>query len=320
MILSFREGWNLNNGNPVIRTFDLTKRYKNLTAVNEVSFSVEKGEVFGFLGPNGAGKTTTIAMLLGLVRPTTGSAEIQGYDIRHDINKALLRVGSMVESPSFYPYLSGDENLRFFARIHGGHIEKRITEILERVGLAGRGKDNVGTYSLGMRQRLGLATALLADPELLILDEPTNGLDPAGMQEMRVFLRTLTEEEEKTVFLSSHLLHEVEQVCDRVLILNKGEVVAQGQVSELLSQAHMIEMRIASAHEAANVLRSLDWVEKVEYDQDILRVQASPEQAPDLLEALASHHLFPLEVKPVITSLESIFLELTNESREGPDD
>ncbi|OGO18092.1 MAG: hypothetical protein A2Z14_07560 [Chloroflexi bacterium RBG_16_48_8] len=302
-----------------MRTFDLTKRFKNLIAVDEISFTVEKGEVVGFLGPNGAGKTTTIAMLLGLVRPTTGSAEILGYDIRCDLNKALSRVGAIVESPSFYPYLSGNDNLRFFARIDGGDTEKQIPKILERVGLKSRGKDKVGTYSLGMRQRLGLAAALLGDPELLILDEPTNGLDPAGMQEMRVFLRTLADEEGKTVFLSSHLLHEVEQVFDRVLILNKGKVIAQGQVSKLLSQAHIVEMRIASAHEAAKVLLSLDWVEGVDHDKDTLRVQASPEQAPDLLAALASHNLFPFEVRPVVSSLESIFLELTNRSAEETD-
>jgi ABC-2 type transport system ATP-binding protein len=309
----------LKNGNAVIQTFDLTKRYKNLTAVDEVNFTVQQGEVFGFLGPNGAGKTTTISMLLGLVRPTAGSAEVLGHDIRRNLTQALMRVGAIVETPAFYPYISGIDNLRIFARIDGNVPEGRIPEILERVGLKGRGRDKVGTYSLGMRQRLGLAAALLSDPELLILDEPTNGLDPAGMQEMRILIRTLADELGKTIFLSSHLLHEVEQVCDRVLILNKGKVIAQGDVVELLSQAHMVEMRINSASEAAKILESLDWVESVSYDADILQVEASPERAPDLLAALAAHHYYPFEVRPVVSSLESIFLELTNEPAEDED-
>jgi ABC-2 type transport system ATP-binding protein len=306
----------LNTENVVIQTFDLTKRFKNLTAVDEINFSVEQGEVFGFLGPNGAGKTTTISMLLGLVRPTTGSAEVLGHDIRRDLSQALPRVGAIVETPAFYPYMSGIDNLRIFARIDGGESEQWIPEILERVGLMGRGKDKVGTYSLGMRQRLGLGAALLGDPELLILDEPTNGLDPSGMQEMRVLIRTLADDAGKTVFLSSHLLHEVEQVCDRVLILNKGKVIAQGKVSELLSQTHKIEMRINSVSEVAKVLLSLDWVEDVEIDGDILRVPGSPDRAPELLATLAHHHHFPFEVRPVISSLESVFLELTNDTAE----
>jgi ABC-2 type transport system ATP-binding protein len=189
----------MNNNSAIIRTHDLTKRFKNLIAVDQVNFEVQPGEVFGFLGPNGAGKTTTIAMLLGLVRPTAGSAEVLGHDIRRDLNVALRRVGAIVEIPAFYPYMSGLDNLRILARIDGGDTEIQIPSILEQVGLKGRGKDKVGTYSQGMRQRLGLAAALLGDPELLILDEPTNGLDPAGMREMRVFIRRLADEEGKTI-------------------------------------------------------------------------------------------------------------------------
>jgi len=192
-----------------IQTCDLTKRYKAITAVDKISFDVRVGEVFGFLGPNGAGKTTTIAMLLGLVRPSSGSAEVLGFNIQSDLTSSLRRVGAIVETPAFYPYMTGFDNLRIFARIIGSNAERQIPAILDRVGLNERQDDKVGTYSLGMRQRLGLASALLGDPQLLILDEPTNGLDPAGMQEMRGFLRQLAEQEGKTVFLSSHLLHEV---------------------------------------------------------------------------------------------------------------
>lgn len=309
----------MNNNHEVIRTYDLTKRFKNLTAVDQITFEVQRGEVFGFLGPNGAGKTTTIAMLLGLVRPTTGSAEVLGHDIRRDLSNALRRVGAIVETPAFYPYMSGIDNLRIFARIDGGDTEAHIPSILEQVGLIKRGKDKVGTYSLGMRQRLGLAAALLGDPELLILDEPTNGLDPAGMQEMRILIRRLSEEQDKTVFLSSHLLHEVEQVCDRVLILNKGQVIAQGEVKDLLHQAHAVELRIEQAQKAAEVLSKLDWVLSVNQEEDWLRVQASTERAPELLAALAAHSLHPFEVRPVVSTLESVFLDLTNESAEDLD-
>jgi len=303
----------LNHDIAVIQTHDLTKRFKTITAVDEVNFEVYQREVFGFLGPNGAGKTTTISMLLGLVRPTTGSAEVLGHDIRRDLSNALRRVGAIVETPAFYPYMSGIDNLRLFARIDGGEAEGEIPALLEQVGLGRRGNDKVGTYSMGMRQRLGLAAALLGNPELLILDEPTNGLDPAGMQEMRTFIRRLAKEEGKTVFLSSHLLHEVEQVCDRVLILNRGQVIAQGDVSDLLSQTRDVKIRVASAAKAVEALGVLDWIQGMDHDGDWITVHAPPERAPELLEALASHGIFPFEVRPVVASLESIFLELTND-------
>jgi len=303
---------------PVIQTYDLTKRFKTVTAVDGINFAVERGEVFGFLGPNGAGKTTTIAMLLGLVRPTAGSAEVLGHNIRRDLSAALRRVGAIVETPAFYPYLSGTDNLRIFCRIAGAD-EVKVPTLLERVGLQGRGPDKVGTYSLGMRQRLGLASALIGDPELLVLDEPTNGLDPAGMQEMRHLLRALADQEGKTVFLSSHLLHEVEQVCDRVLILNRGRVVTQGRVDELLRQTHGIEIRIDQADRAAGLLTALDWVPGVRRAEDWLTVQAPPERAPELLAVLAAHDLYPFEVRPVASTLESIFLDLTDGGGEAVD-
>jgi ABC-2 type transport system ATP-binding protein len=306
----------LNHDNSVIQTHDLTKRFKAIIAVDEVNFEVHQGEVFGFLGPNGAGKTTTISMLLGLVRPSAGSAEVLGHDIRHDLSQALRRVGAIVETPAFYPYMSGIDNLRIFARIDGGQAEDDIPALLEQVGLERRGQDKVGTYSMGMRQRLGLAAALLGNPELLILDEPTNGLDPAGMQEMRIFIRRLAKEEGKTIFLSSHLLHEVEQVCDRVLILNKGQVIAQGDVSDLLSQTRDIEIRVVPATKAVEALHVLDWVQGMDQDGDWITVHAPPERAPELLEVLASQGIFPFEVRPVVASLESIFLDLTNDQGE----
>jgi ABC-2 type transport system ATP-binding protein len=298
----------------VIRTYGLTKRFKKVTAVDELSFSVKRGEVFGFLGPNGAGKTTTIAMLLGLVHPTAGSAEVLGCDIRRGLAEALRNVGAVLENPPFYPYMSGTDNLLILSRIAGGGAERRIPDLLQLVGLERRGEDKVGAYSQGMRQRLALAAALMGGPELLILDEPTNGLDPAGMHEMRLLIRRLAEEEGRTVFLSSHLLHEVEQVCSRVLILNKGRLVAEGRVDDLLGEADAVEMRIDGAERAASVLAGLDWVKAVRRDGQLLRIMAPAERASDLVAALAAQGLFPSEVRPSASTLESVFLALTNEA------
>ena len=307
----------IDHKNPIIRTVDLTKQYKALTAVDNLSFEVRQGEVFGFLGPNGAGKTTTIGMLLGLVRPSAGDAEVLGVSIRHNLHRALQRVGAIIENPAFYPYLTGIDNLNIFARISGNDAEARIPELLNLVGLSSRGESKVGAYSQGMRQRLGLACALLGDPELLILDEPTNGLDPAGMLEMRQLIRQLAKEGGKTVFLSSHLLHEVEQVCDRVLILDKGRLIAQGGVSELLNRARGIEMRIDTLEGAVSVLEKIPWVLGVDTLDDRLVIDAPPERAPELLAALAGEDLFPSEVRPIVQTLENVFLKLTGE--EGPD-
>ena len=213
-----------------IDTSDLTKVYgKHLTAVDRLNLSVRRGEVYGFLGPNGAGKTTTLRMLLGLVRATSGTARVLGEAPGYSEN--LARVGAMVEEPALYPYLSGRDNLRVIAR-YVGRPDDGIDAALDAVGLLQRGGDRFNAYSQGMRQRLGVAAALLKDPELLILDEPTNGLDPAGMADMRTLIRTLGSGD-RTVLLSSHLLGEVQQVCDRVGVISNGALIAEGQVDEL---------------------------------------------------------------------------------------
>src|SRR5690349_4223136 len=211
----------------VIETEALTKRYGETSAVQELGLRVRRGEVYGFLGPNGAGKTTTLRMLLGLVRPTAGRAAVLGAPA----GERLARIGAMVEAPAFYPYLSGRDNLRVLAG-HAGVARERIDVVLDEVRLLDRGGDRVSGYSLGMKQRLGVAAALLKDPELLILDEPTNGLDPAGMAEMRSLIRDLGQGN-RTVLLSSHLLGEIEQICDRVGVIRGGKLVAEGTVDEL---------------------------------------------------------------------------------------
>lgn len=301
----------------VIRTHHLTKRYKTLTAVDNLNMQVYRGEVFGFLGPNGAGKTTTISMLLDLIRPTAGSVEVLGYDIRTQARPALQQVGALVEA-AFYPYLSARDNLWVMAQMSdGGVSRKRIDAVLEQVGLAARATDKFQTFSTGMRQRLGLGAALLHDPDLLILDEPTNGLDPAGMLEIRRLIRHLAQDREKTIFLSSHLLHEVEQVCDRVLILDRGQTIAVGQVDELLQQSGHIEIHIAAPERAQAVLQRLDWVDKVLLREGVLYVDAPPERAADLTAALAAEGLYLHGLKVAERSLESFFLAVTGNEVTG---
>lgn len=301
----------------VIRTHHLTKRYKTLTAVDNLNMQVYRGEVFGFLGPNGAGKTTTISMLLGLIRPTAGSVEVLGYDIRAQARPALQQVGALVEA-AFYPYLSARDNLWVMAQMSDGGVSReRIDAVLEQVGLAARATDKFQTFSTGMRQRLGLGAALLHDPDLLILDEPTNGLDPAGMLEIRRLIRHLAQDRKKTIFLSSHLLHEVEQVCDRVLILDRGQTIAVGQVDELLQQSGHIEIRIAAPERAQAVLQRLDWVDKVLLREGVLYVDAPPERAADLTAALAAGGLYLHGLKVAERSLESFFLAITGNEVTG---
>ncbi len=298
----------------VIHTEDLTKRYKEVTAVDSMSMRVTQGEVFGLLGPNGAGKTTTISMLLGLVRPSSGSAVVLGHDMRTHPSAALRQVGALVEA-AFYPYLSARDNLWVMAQMSGGVDGKRIDAMLDRVGLLARADSKVRTFSLGMKQRLGLAAALVHDPGLLILDEPTIGLDPAGMIEMRHLIRHLAKEEGKTVFLSSHLLHEVEQVCDRVLILQKGRTIACGRVSELLEHGGHIEVRIDRADEAERALRALDWVSSMQLRDGVIYVDAPAERAAELTAALAAEGLYLRGLQVRERSLESYFLDVTENSQ-----
>ncbi len=216
----------------VIETAELTKRFPAVLAVDRVSLTVEQGQVFGFLGPNGSGKTTTIGMLMGIIKPTAGSFRLFGAGAPRDLLAARARVGATLETPNFYPYLSGRDNLRIAAAIKG--IGKaRIEECLEIVGLRGRGKHRFRTYSLGMKQRLALAATMLNDPELIVLDEPANGLDPKGMKEVRDIIRLLADRG-KTIFLSSHLLWEVERTCTHVSIVRKGRVVGTGTVAEIV--------------------------------------------------------------------------------------
>ena len=286
----------------VIETEALTKRYGPIVAVEGLDLCVRRGEVYGFLGPNGAGKTTTLRMLLGLVRPTSGRATVLGQPPGSP--NGLARLGAIVEAPGFYPFLSGRDNLRVLAG-HAGVDPGRIATVLGEAGLTARAGDHVATYSMGMKQRLGVAAALLKDPELLILDEPTNGLDPAGMAEMRDFIRSLAAGG-RTVLLSSHLMGEIEQVSDRVGVIRAGELVAEGTVDELRGQAGL-RVRAEPLEAAARVLGGLDGIELVDGEIDARAAQVN--------RMLVEAGIAVSELRRRQASLEDVFLELTGDDR-----
>jgi ABC-2 type transport system ATP-binding protein len=291
-----------------VQTTALTKRYGTLVAVDSVDLLVQIGEVYGFLGPNGAGKTTTLRMLLGLVRPSAGSIRILGE--RRPARRAdpLARVGALVEGPAFYPFLSGRGNLRALAA-RGGVARSRVDEVLELVDLTDRAADRYAAYSLGMKQRLGLAAALLKRPELLILDEPTNGLDPAGMADMRDALRRLAAGG-CTVLLSSHLLAEVRQICDRVGVINRGRLVAQRPISELGGAGSLRVVAAPLAH-AEDKARRLVGAHAVRVDDTALELAVEPGMAPAINRALVAEGIAVHELRWRHADLEQVFLELT---------
>jgi ABC-2 type transport system ATP-binding protein len=295
-----------------VRAEGLTKRYGQQDAVRDASFEVRRGEVFGFLGPNGSGKSTTIGMLLGLVEPTAGTFELFGMGPdRH--GEALARVGAIIESPAFYPYLSGRDNLRALGHLRPGVDNARIEEVLAIVGLTEAAGKKYKNYSLGMKQRLGIGWTLLHDPDFLVLDEPTNGLDPAGMMEVRHLIQRLAAGG-KTIFISSHLLNEIEQVCDRVAIILRGEIIAEGYVDELVSQKQHIKIQVDRQDEAATILCGMDGVDSVEReDRDLIVV--APDVRPSTLNvALVQAGIAVDGIRKSSNTLEQAFLELTKDA------
>jgi ABC-2 type transport system ATP-binding protein len=296
----------------VIQTDGLTKRYGNILAVDELSIQVRRGHVYGLLGPNGSGKTTTMGMLLGLLKPTSGAFTLFGES--DNLEASLRRIGAVIETPSFYPYLSGRKNLAYFQGISQRGAPDEIDRLLEQVGLADRADSKFNTYSMGMRQRLGLAYSLLGDPDLVILDEPTNGLDPEGMIEVRELIRSLADGN-RTVLLSSHLLHEIEQVCDSVTILSKGKLIAQGSVDELISSAgrEQILMKTTDNVKSKNILAALDWVEEITTEDDSLIITAPLDRTAELSAALGREEIYVVETTPIQISLEDYFLQVTGD-------
>ena len=298
-----------------VEAVDVTKRYGDLVAVNNISLEVAQGEVYGVLGPNGAGKTTFLRMLFGLIRADSGVIRLFGRSWATDGPRALDGVSGFVESPQFYPYLSGRTNLEGLARLDGGAPAGRIDEVLRIVDLADRGEDKVGGYSFGMRQRLGVAASLLRNPKLLVLDEPANGLDPAGMRDMRALIKQLAESG-LTVLLSSHDMSEVEEICEHVTIMRKGIVVFHGSIAELRAQApeqgnrlsttdDEAALRLAAAHETLTIAR----------EDGQLVIHGSQPRIDDYLRSVVTSGLSIRAFEPTETPLEALFFQLT----EGPE-
>ncbi len=298
----------------VLQVNNLSKQFGSFNAVDDLSFSVSQGEVYGFLGQNGAGKSTTIRMLLSLIKPTAGRINIFGFSIDQQRERILERVGAVVEKPDLYRYLTGYENLNLFAKLSGKKISKQdVMRCLGIVGLEKRAHDHVRVYSQGMKQRLGIAVALVHDPSLIILDEPTNGLDPQGIADIRNLILTLSKDQNKTVLVSSHLLSEIEQVADRMLIIDKGKKVVEGNVKELLNPEQVqLEIITTDMLHARKVIEESGWASGLTSinDQRIL-LQTTASSIPELTTYLVQKNVGVLSLRAV-NSLEAYFLSLTS--------
>lgn len=300
----------------VLRTINLGKKYRNRWAAHEMNLEVRQGDVFGFLGPNGAGKSTTIRMILSLIKPTDGSVELFGHDLFKEREKALFGVGGIVEKPDFYLYLSAYRNMEIAGSMTIGKTpdKKNILDTLDTVGLLDRAFDRVKTFSHGMKQRLGIAQALLTNPKLVMLDEPTNGLDPQGMKEVRELISQLSQERGITVFLSSHLLNEVEQVATRMAIINKGEMVVQGNTAELLkTSANKVLLHAEPKKKAYGLLKKMKQVTEPLLTEDGIAAKIEQKDLPDVVKLLVKNNCKVFTIEPK-HSLEEYFLTITNES------
>ena len=302
----------------IIEVKGLTKKYGSLTAVKDLDLSVYRGDVIGFLGPNGAGKSTTIRMLLSLIKPTSGKIRIFNEPIKNDPKPALARIGAIVEKPDFYLYFSGYKNLEILGKLSNTDItKKRIREVLKLVGLDKRRHSKVKTYSHGMKQRLGIAQALLHDPELIILDEPTTGLDPQGIKEIRELIVNLSENENKTIFLSSHILKEIELVASRMIIINNGKTQVEGNVEQLLNSSEMkVRVEVDDVHKAMALVNNSSWSKQfIEIENNKIVFELEHEQISSLNRFLVENNVEVNSLVP-IRSLEDYFLKITSEAEE----
>lgn len=303
------------NGDKIIEINSLSKNFKDLRAVNNLNLSVFEGDVFGFLGPNGAGKSTTIRLLLSLIKPSEGSIKLFGKTLEKNRIEILKRIGAIVEKPDFYGYLSAYKNLEILGKISGKEISKnKIMEVLELVGLSKRYKSKVKTFSHGMKQRLGLGQALLHDPDLIILDEPTTGLDPQGMKEIRELILHLSKEKKKTIFLSSHILHEVELVANRMIIINKGTTKVEGLVNDLLNAKKLkVSFEVNDEEKTNNLLMQSGWKDKLEYNaKTVFMFSLANDEIAQLNKYLVENGIAVSAVVPT-RSLEDYFLKITDE-------
>ncbi|PAV30661.1 bacitracin ABC transporter ATP-binding protein [Virgibacillus profundi] len=296
---------------------DVKKTIGKKEIIKGLSFTINKGEVFGFIGPNGAGKTTTIRMMVGLMQLTDGDVRILGNSIKTDFKKAIREVGAIVENPEMYPFMTGWQNLMHYSRMIPGITKERINEVIRLVGLEKPIKEKAGKYSLGMRQRLGIAQALLHSPSVLILDEPTNGLDPAGIREIRKYIRKLAEEENVAVIISSHLLSEIELMCDRIGIIKNGELVAiqdvKGPVETEKTNQNQVQMEVIPADKAIELLKEHHGIDAVLEDGN-LAFQAEKESIPKMIQTLAKHEIAIYQVGVTKATLEDKFFDLIGEN------
>lgn len=298
---------------PILSTQQLRKSFGPVETLRGVDLEVHPGEAYGLLGPNGAGKTTLIGTILGLLQPTAGTVTLFGEALNGSSKHLSRRIGATLETGAFYPYLSGRDNLRVFAQALGGVPGERIDALLDFVGLSERAGSKFRTYSTGMKQRLSLACALLTDPELILLDEPTIGLDPVGMREVRKLIRELTSQG-RTIFLASHMLHEVEQICSRVGVLNRGELLAQGLVEELVRKDKMLRLEVTDPQAATSHLNRLPDIGPVTMDNGYLFIEATLDDAERISAHLALAGIYPRRIEPVGSDLEDFFLDLTRET------
>ncbi|TCI24998.1 ABC transporter ATP-binding protein [Exiguobacterium sp. SH3S2] len=298
---------------PTLKIDHLTKVIGKKTIIDDISFDVFPGEVFGFLGPNGAGKTTTIRMIVGLIKPTKGSVSICGFGVERQFVQAMNQIGAIVENPELYKFLSGRENLNVFARMLPGITEARIQEVIDLVDLTARIDDKVKTYSLGMRQRLGIAQAMLNNPRVLILDEPTNGLDPMGIRDLRLFIRRLVEETGLSVLVSSHILAEIELLADRVAIMSRGKIVKVGTVQELINElASTVDVHVADSFAVLPIVRGFESIEQADVvDERTIRVSMNLEDTARLNRYLLDRDVEVFGLERRVQTLEELFITLT---------
>lgn len=301
----------------IIKVNNLSKQYRELKAVDDISFTVHAGDIYGFLGQNGAGKSTTIRMLLTLIEPTAGTIELFGKNLYSHRKEVLRQIGAVIEKPDLYKYLTAYENLSLFARMSGVTVtEKKLNDQLEQVGLAKRAHSKVRTFSQGMKQRLGIAIALIHDPQLIVLDEPTNGLDPQGIADIRNLILHLSRHQGKTILVSSHLLHEIELIANRMLIIDKGKKIMEGTVAELVDPANtIVHLEVTNPQEVLSWLQQSRWSANVyEQDKQVILLRMNKTQVPALTTDLVNAGANIMSLQPQ-NSLESYFLSLTTENR-----
>ncbi len=299
-------------GQNIVEVEGLSKSFASFEAVKHISFQIEKGSVYGFLGQNGAGKSTTMRMLLSLIQPNSGNIRIFGKPLKGNEKSILSNIGAIIEKPDTYGYLSGYDNLKIFSKIFSRPTSLSALDVLlEKVGLKGRGKDKVKSYSQGMKQRLGIAIALLNDPDFIMLDEPTNGLDPQGITEIRNLIGHFSKNEGKTILVSSHLLNEIEMVADSMIILHKGEKIAEGKVQQLLDPTKtIVTIETSNLQGAMNLIQNSNWSNKLASNNE-LRFEMDKEEIPLLVKSLVEHDI-PVSNVQSNHSLENYFLKLTN--------